>query len=169
MTPIVILDTGGTINGILGEKDTPPEQSLVIEHLRKNAERYQVRLADSRQIVMKDSRALTVGDRDALVAAIKACPNHRILIPHGTFTMAETGEYLEARLGEELTQRCIVLVGARKPLSDPHTDALSRIDFALASLKKGSPGVWIAMADTLWSPATVRKDPNSGEFVARDA
>ncbi|MEM8661087.1 MAG: asparaginase domain-containing protein [Pseudomonadota bacterium] len=165
-TSIAVFDTGGTINGILSESDPVPTRSLVIDYLREHSARYAISISNAEQIVMKDSRVLTSTDRDALLTAIQIEPCNRILVPHGTFTMPQTGEYLQQRLGRN-HKRCVVLVGARKPLNDPDTDAYERLTFAISALRDGLPGVWIAMGDKLWPPSKVKKNLETGEFVAR--
>ncbi|MEM8564752.1 MAG: asparaginase domain-containing protein [Pseudomonadota bacterium] len=165
-TSIAVFDTGGTINGILSESDPAPTRSLVIDHLREHSAHYAIDIIAAQQVVMKDSRILTSADRDALLNAIQISPYSRILVPHGTFTMPQTGQYLQRRLGRN-HNRCIVLVGARKPLNDPDTDAYERLAFAISSLRDGLPGVWVAMGDKLWPPSKVKKNLETGEFVAR--
>ncbi len=54
---ICILETGGTINGILDPDAPPPANSRVLAWLQEHASRLQLE-CDSRLIVMKDSRAI---------------------------------------------------------------------------------------------------------------
>jgi L-asparaginase len=163
--PVAVLETGGTINGVLTPGAPPPTASRVFAWLQENGTR--LRVEPRLEIIfMKDSRAISDHDRAALADAIEDCPDSRILIPHGTYTMPETGQYLRRHLGDGALQKHIVLVGALVPLNEPGSDAPAALEFALASLRNGERGVWIAMNQTLWDPAKVRKDPVTGAFVA---
>lgn len=162
---IAILETGGTINGILSPDDSPPAGSRVVRYLEEQADDGLIYSAEI--VVMKDSRALDGQDRDDLARAIEATACGRVLIPHGTFTMTETGEYLRSRLRDTLDERCVVLVGAAIPLGEPGSDAPANLSFAIDCLRQGLVGIWVAMAGQLWDPREVVKDPQTGEFVKR--
>ncbi|MEM0953936.1 MAG: asparaginase domain-containing protein [Pseudomonadota bacterium] len=170
MQHIAILDMGGTINGILDPDDAPPSHSLVIDYVAAKAESFGIHIR-GQQIVMKDSRAVTDADRDALLGAIRRSEEDALLVPHGTFTLATTGEYIAHALQAEPTagasQKRIVLVGARYPLGAEDSDAPHRLKFAINALLTAEPGVWVAMEDKLWRPHTVTKDLDSGRFVPR--
>ncbi|MCB0338926.1 MAG: asparaginase [Bdellovibrionales bacterium] len=164
---IAILEMGGTINGILSPEDPSPEESRVIKFLTDRQSDYSIKCT-SEIVVMKDSRAVLDSDREILAAAIVRTPVSRILIPHGTFTMPETGEFLRAYLGDKIGDKCVVLVGAAIPLHDQDSDAPKNLEFALNNLRVCPPGVWVAIAGRLWDPRKVQKDPNTGEFRERD-
>lgn len=163
---ICILETGGTINGILDPGAPPPANSRVVAWLQEHASRLQLE-CDSQLIVMKDSRAIDADDRTRLAAAIEAQPGQHILIPHGTYTMPETGLYLRARLGADASRKKIILVGSLVPLGEPGSDAPAALEFAVQKLRAGPAGVWIAMGERLWHPGEVVKDAVSGRYVAR--
>ena len=163
---ICVLETGGTINGILDPDAPAPVNSRVLAWLQEHASRLQLE-CDSRLIVMKDSRAIDDGDRARLAAAIESQPAQHILIPHGTYTMPETGGYLRARLGANALRKTIILVGSLVPLGEPGSDAPAALEFAVAKLRTGPEGVWIAMGERLWHPGEVEKDAVSGRYVAR--
>ena len=96
---LAVLDMGGTINGIIGigDPDPAPASSRVIAYVCQHAAAHRYRCEESTCaiVAMKDSRAVDEGDRRALARAISATAVQRILVPHGTFTMAATGCYLE--------------------------------------------------------------------------
>jgi L-asparaginase len=71
-----------------------------------------------RELLHKDSLDLTDADRALIVAEVRACPNARIVITHGTDTMTQTAQAL---LGIE--QKTIVLTGALAPARFNETDA----------------------------------------------
>ncbi len=157
---------GGTINGILSPEDPSPKESRVIEFITERQSAYSIRCT-SEIVVMKDSRAVLDNDRDLLAAAIGRTLSSRILVPHGTFTMPETGEYLQHILAPSIGGKCIILVGAMTPLHDDDSDAPDNLEFALDKLRDAPPGIWVAMNKRLWDPKTVIKDPETGEFRER--
>ena len=158
---------GGTVNGILSPEDPSPKESRVIKFITERQSEYSIRCS-SEIVVMKDSRAVLDNDRDLLAAAIGRTSNNRILVPHGTFTMPETGEYLQRALDSSIGDKCVILVGAMIPLHDDDSDAPDNLEFALNNLRDAPPGVWVAMNKRLWDPKTVIKDPETGEFRERN-
>ena len=166
MLDVAILDMGGTINGILDPSDPPPAQSLVIDYVTARQQAFDIHVR-AEQVAMKDSRAVRDSDRELLRVAIQASKEQAILIPHGTFTLAATGEYLSRVLPAEDQCRRIVLVGAKHPLHTEGSDAPHRLAFAIDALRTAEPGVWVAMEDKLWRPEAVEKDLNTGRFVSR--
>ena len=104
-------------------------------------------------------------------------PPRRILVPHGTFTMAETGMFLEAALdrGELGEQVTVVLVGSLQPLGEPGSDAEANLAVAVERLREEEPGVAegrlreeprvaLVMGGRSWAPGRVVKDPETGQF-----
>jgi L-asparaginase len=166
MVRIRVLETGGTINGILDPAAPPPAASRVIAWLRQHARRLQLQV-ESQVIAMKDSRAIDATDRERLRLAIETAPERLILVPHGTYTMPETGLYLRQHLGAVSLEKSIVLVGSMIPLGEPGSDAPAALEFAIARLLEQPAGVRIAMNGRLWHPGEVVKDPVSGQYVAR--
>lgn len=164
---LLVLETGGTINGILDPHAPPPLASRVVAWLRQHAERLALELS-AETVVMKDSRAITDADRDKLAAEIEASPAEHVLIPHGTYTMPDTGVYLRQHLSRAAQNRTIVLVGSLVPLGEPDSDAPAALEFALQTLRSHSPGVWLVMSRRVWHPAQVMKDVVSGEYRPRD-
>lgn len=164
MNNIQLLETGGTINGIIDPDAPPPQESRVFNWLQQQ---YGMDRAQLQTICMKDSRALDEADRAALADAIRHSNTTQILVPHGTYTMAETGEYLSRALAPHIGSRVVVLVGSLLPLGEAHSDAPQCLRFALEALQIQPPGVWIAMNGKAWRPESVEKDPHSGEFVPR--
>lgn len=159
-----LLETGGTINGILGPDDVPPAQSRVEAWLQSHREELDLQF-DSVHICMKDSRAVTASDRGRLALEIERQATDRILIPHGTFTMPDTGIYLRTHLDTEVLHKSIILTGSLVPLNDPESDAEASLKFALDVLRDKPAGVWIAMQGKLWDPREVTKDTATGRYI----
>ncbi len=164
--PLAVLETGGTINGIVDSEASPPKESRVVAWLHEYSEQLQLDVT-AELVIMKDSRAMTEADRRDLLLAVEACPVERILIPHGTFTMPETGAFLREHLSAHAQRKTIMLVGSLIPLNEPDSDAEAALEFAINCLRKQHAGVWVAMNNRVWSPAEVTKDPATGEYVAR--
>lgn len=165
---IALLETGGTINGILGPDDPAPTDSRVLAWLEQNSTRLDIKISAD-ILLMKDSRAITDKDRAYLAEAIEASKQDHILIAHGTYTMPDTGVFLRKHLSEAAQQKTIVLVGSLVPLNDPDSDAPASLEFAIRSLRSGNPGVWIAMNQKAWHPAEVIKDKTTGNYVGRNS
>jgi L-asparaginase len=160
---LALIETGGTINGILSPEQAPP-QSCVLRWLDCNRERFDLDIAFT-PVVMKDSRAIDDTDRAAVAAAIEASLADCILIPHGTYTMPETGVYLLQHLSGMALKKSIVLVGSLIPLEEPDSDAPANLEFALERLRSRVPGVGIVMEGRSWDPGEVRKDLATGKYV----
>lgn len=165
---LLVLETGGTINGILDPGAVAPTASRVVAWLLRHGGRLQLQL-QAQTIAMKDSRAIGDDDRRRLAAAIEAAPARRILIPHGTYTMPETGIYLREHLAVRALEKSIVLVGSMIPLGEAASDAPAALEFALATLREEPVGVWIAAGGRIWDPREVVKDTATGHYVARQS
>jgi L-asparaginase len=163
-----LLEMGGTINGILDPQAPAPTGSRVAAWLAQQTQRLSLQFSLS-IVVMKDSRALTDADRQALATAIEQCPEDRILVPHGTYTMPATGQFLQRHLGPAAAAKRIVLVGSLLPLEVTGSDAPESLEFALTTLEGEGPGVFVAMSGRVWDPAEVIKDPASGAFIPRNS
>ncbi|MEO1643171.1 MAG: asparaginase domain-containing protein, partial [Pseudomonadota bacterium] len=112
-------------------------------------------------LMKKDSLDLTDEDRDLIAEAVGACKADRILITHGTDTMAKTAERLQTLKG-----KTVVLTGSMQPARLRSTDAIFNVGFALAATQLSAPGVYIAMSGEVFEAGSVRKDRAAGLFVA---
>jgi L-asparaginase len=110
----------------------------------------------------KDSLDLTDRDREIIRDAVATTPCERVLITHGTDTMADTARALET--DPRLDAKCIVLVGSLTPARFKHSDAGFNIGFALGALASGRAGVYVAMNGQLFPADGVRKNRAAGRF-----
>lgn len=111
-------------------------------------------------VCRKDSLELTPDDREAILAAILARPQRRVLITHGTDTMPETAAFL---LGKT-PGRVVVLTGAMQPALMRRTDAPFNLGFAVAATGLLDEGVYLAMNARVFEAGRVRKNRAEGRF-----
>lgn len=115
------------------------------------------------KLLMKDSLFMTANDRRKILAACRRAPESRIVITHGTDTMAETAEVL----GRGLTGKTVVLTGAMRPYRFGSSDGLFNLGSALSFAQALPPGVYVAMNGLIFSWDDVRKDRRRGVFTRK--
>lgn len=156
---IRVFITGGTfdkeyneLTGQLYFKDT---------HLHDLLEMGRSRLeVEIRTLMMIDSLEMNDGDRELIAHQCKTCEEHRIVITHGTDTMADTAEYLK----KQVAGKTIVLTGAMIPIKFGSSDGLFNLGSALAFAQTLPPGVYVAMNGRYFEAGNVRKNKESGAF-----
>ena len=159
MTDLQIFTTGGTIDKVYFDAlsefqvGTSPLDAILRE--ANVGIDYQLT-----SLMKKDSLELTDADRAAIRAAVSASDADRILITHGTDTMAQTGQALIGIEG-----KTIVLTGAMQPARLRSTDAIFNVGFAISAALLQTPGVYIAMSGQVFPADQVRKDRAAGQFV----
>ncbi|MDN6319565.1 MAG: asparaginase domain-containing protein [Marinobacter sp.] len=155
---IQIFTTGGTIDKIYFDANSEFEisESLVPELLAESNIHQGYRLQG---LLRKDSLEMTDEDRVLVHDAIAACDSNRILITHGTDTMAETAQALSP-----LSDKTIVLTGAMQPARMRRSDAVFNIGYAWAALQLLPPGVYIAMNGEVFEAGAVRKNLKAQRF-----
>ena len=156
---IRILITGGTfdkeydeINGKLYFKDTHIREMLNLGRCRLDIQ--------IQTVMMIDSLEMSEQDRLLILQTCKDAAEHRILITHGTDTMAETA----AVLGKHTTGKTIVLTGAMIPYAFGSSDGLFNLGSALSFVQALPSGVYIAMNGRCFAWDNVRKNRQSGIF-----
>jgi L-asparaginase len=155
---IKVFTTGGSLDKRYSTRDSDfivqgPQVGDILEDANVNFE-YQIE-----PLLRKDSLDLSEEDRDLIAARVEGDPCEKILITHGTDTMAETGRRLASVGG-----KTIVLTGAMQPASFKQTDAHFNVGFALAALQLLPPGVYLAMNGKLFNPDETRKNMELGRF-----
>ena len=92
--------------------------------------------------------------------ACRGCAEDRIVVTHGTDTMAETARtLLAAGLG-----KTVVLTGAMIPYAFGSSDGLFNLGSALSFAQVLPPGVYVAMNGRIFAGDRVRKNRESGVF-----
>ncbi len=164
MNKIAILTTGGTIDKVYFDAKSeyevgPPNISVVLGELNLAVE-YRVT-----SVIKKDSLEVTQSDREKILKIVKATPENKILITHGTDTMVET-----ARIVSEVKNKTIVFTGAMEPALFKTSDAVFNIGCALAAVQVLQEGVYIVMNGTVFPHDNVRKNRRHNIFEKmRDA
>jgi L-asparaginase len=156
---IRILVTGGTFDkeynehtGQLYFKDTH-----LAEMLRLGRSQVEVTI---RTVMMVDSLEISDADRALIVQNCLQAPEDRIVITHGTDTMAETA----AAIARAVAGKTVVLTGAMIPYAFGSSDGLFNLGSALSFVQVLSPGVYIAMNGKCFPWDGVRKNRERGEF-----
>lgn len=157
--PIHVLVTGGTFdkeyNELTGElffKDTHLPEMLRLG--RSNLD------IDIQTLMMIDSLQMTAAKREAISTRCLELPGERIVITHGTDTMAETA----AVLGKTAHGKTIVLTGAMVPYKFGSSDGLFNLGAAIAFVQTLPHGVYVAMNGQVFAWDNVRKNKQAGCF-----
>jgi L-asparaginase len=156
---IRILITGGTFdkeyNELTGElffKDTHLPEMLKLGRCRVNV--------DIRTLMMIDSLDMTEQDRVLIADHCIKAEEKKIIITHGTDTMADTARFLAGRVHD----KTVVLTGAMIPYKFGSSDGLFNLGSALAFVQSLPKGIYVAMNGRIFSWNNVRKNRQTGEF-----
>ena len=114
--------------------------------------------------MMIDSLQMTAADRGLILERCRSAPETRIVITHGTDTMAETA----AVLGAGLRGKTVVLTGAMVPYTFGSSDGMFNLGTALAFVQTLGEGVYVAMNGRCFPWNSVRKDQEKRHLRVRD-
>jgi L-asparaginase len=115
---------------------------------------------DLRTLMMIDSLEMTDMDRELIVRHCEEADEDKIIITHGTDTMAGTARLL----AEKVSGKTIVLTGAMIPYKFGSSDGLFNLGSAMAFVQTLTPGVYIAMNGRCFHADNVRKNKETGVF-----
>lgn len=156
---IRILITGGTFdkeyNEITGElffKDTHMQEMLKLGRCRMEV--------DVKTLMMIDSLDMKDEDRALIAEECIQADEDRIIITHGTDTMADTAYYLASKVKD----KTIVLTGAMIPYKFGSSDGLFNLGSAMAFVQTLPIGVYVAMNGKYFNWDNVRKNRETGRF-----
>jgi L-asparaginase len=156
---IKILVTGGTfdkeynsLNGQLYFNGTHVPEMLRLGRSRLHAH--------IKRVMMIDSLSMTETDRKKILDECQTSIEDKILITHGTDTMAETAKLL----GQHIKDKTIILTGAMIPYAFGSSDGLFNLGSALAFLQILPHGVYISMNGKYFHWDNVRKNKEIGLF-----
>jgi len=157
--PIRIFITGGTfdkeyneLNGSLFFKDTHLPEMLKLGRSRVEV--------DVRTLMMIDSLDMKEDDRKLIAEHCTKVPENKIIITHGTDTMADTAK----TLAQLVHNKTIVLTGAMIPYKFGSSDGLFNLGSAMAFVQTLPQGIYVAMNGRYFNWDNVRKNKATGEF-----
>jgi L-asparaginase len=110
--------------------------------------------------MMIDSLDMNDDLRSEISEACISSKEDKILITHGTDTMAFTASVLADRV----KGKTIVLTGAMVPYKFGSSDGLFNLGSALAYVQTLPHGVYVAMNGKIFDGKNVRKNKETGEF-----
>lgn len=152
---ILFVLTGGTIDSYFDPKKDSIESaksSTISDYINKM--NIQIK-PEFEKVCMKDSRDLTQKDREKILATIQNSAHKKIVITHGTYTMAETGKYLKDNLADN--ERTVVITGSMVPLEGFYqSDAPFNLGYAIASAQNLAPGVYICFNSKVLDPTVIQ-------------
>lgn len=155
---IHFLSAGGTIDKVYfdakSEFQVGPPQVAEILKLANVSFKYH-----TSSVLKKDSLEMTDADRAEVRRAVEAVQGERVVITHGTDTMADTARAL---LG--IPGKTIVLTGAMEPALLRDSDAPFNVGCAVAAVQTMPPGVYVAMNGCVFSAEHVRKNREARRF-----
>jgi len=113
-----------------------------------------------RTLMMVDSLEMTDQDRELIAYQCNTCEEDKIVITHGTDTMAETAKLL----AKKVKNKTVVLTGAMIPIKFGSSDGLFNLGSALAFAQSLPPDVYVAMNGRHFHWDNVRKNKETGVF-----
>ncbi len=157
--PVRIIVTGGTfdkaydaIRGELTFTESHLPEILTLARVTLPVAIEQNQLIDSLQ--MQDE------NRRSVLEACRRAAEERIVVTHGTDTMAETARLI----GPAGLHKTIVLTGAMVPYRVQGSDALFNFGTAFMAVQLLPPGTYIAMNGRVFAWDRARKDRARGVF-----
>jgi L-asparaginase len=162
---IQIFTTGGTIDKVYFDAQSTyqvgePQITYILREANVTAPHRVTTL------LRKDSLDLTDADRALVAEHVRRTEARRVLITHGTDTMARTALRLERdalRAGNDAT-KTVVLVGSLTPARFQRSDAVFNVGFAMGVVQAMPPGVYLAMNGQVFRPGDVRKNRDANRF-----
>ena len=160
---IAFIQTGGTI-----DKDYPkvtkgwafeiaePAFNRILEKLNPSFT-YQ-----PYEVFKKDSQEITSEDRAKLKALCESIPEDKIIITHGTDTMAETARSLSG------INKTIIITGAMKPERFSNSDAPINLGAAIAACQTLNKGSYLVMHGMVIPHEQVERDLQTGKYYINE-
>lgn len=157
---MLILNSGGTFNKrynpLNGELEVPYDNKAI--EIILNSFEKKIDLAG---VVYKDSLEITLDDRKMLSHIILESKDEEFIIVHGTDTMNETAQFLDAMFDD----RVIVLVGAMNPFEIDTIESSVNLGMAIGYAQAQQDcGVYICMNGFIDNFNKIRKNKKLGKF-----
>lgn len=118
------------------------------------------------EVCMKDSRELNDDDRKDVAKVIKESPSERLIVTHGSYTVADTALFVEKELGS--ISKTVIFVCSMIPIKgfDPN-DAGFNIGYAVAKSQDLKPGYYVCMNGKVFPADDVVKVLSEGRFASK--
>lgn len=162
---IHLVITGGTIDSYYeGSLDTvkPGEKSVLPGYIKGLKLYFDV---ECTEVCMKDSRDLNHDDLDKILQTIENSKHKKVLITHGTYTMPDTGRFLNANLKRK--DQVIILTGSMIPMHGfTNSDGPFNLGFSMAMLQNMDNGIYVCMNGKIFDHQEVAKNIKEGRFYS---
>lgn len=158
MTPITIFSCGGTIDKVYfdAKSEYAVGEPQIEAVFREAGVAFSYRIES---LFRKDSLDMTDADRLVVRECVARDVHDRILITHGTDTMADTAEMLQG-----ISNKTVVLTGSMTPVRFRESDAIFNIGFAVGAVVCLPHGVYLAMHGRIFLAGRVRKNREMNRF-----
>ena len=162
-----ILTTGGTIDKVYFDAASAYEvgEPQIVDILRTAGVAVE---ATVETVLRKDSLEMTDADRALVAERVRASGAARVIVTHGTDTMAATARAVAEALAHDAAgqAKTVVFVGSLTPARFKASDAEFNVGFAVAAVQTLPPGVYVAMNGRVFDPHHVRKSRERNRFEA---
>ena len=158
MEALHIFTTGGTIDKIYFDAKSEYEvgEPQIGEILREMNVQVPFTITS---LMRKDSLDMNDSDRAVIHKAVASASEHRIVITHGTDTMAKTAAALA-----DIRDKTMVLTGALNPARFRGSDAMFNIGGALIAAQSLPAGVYLVMNGRVFDGRKARKNRERNRF-----
>jgi len=157
---MLILNSGGTFNKIYNKKSGNLDVAFNNNAIERILQTYEAEY-DLAGVMYKDSLDMDINDRKILANIIMESKDDKFIVVHGTDTMDESAEFLDAVFED----RKIVLVGAMKPFEIDSVEASFNLGMAIGFLNaQKKNGVYICMSGFVKPWDKIVKNKNLGKF-----
>ena len=169
---IQIFTTGGTIDKVYFDAASAYEvgEPQIADILRAAGVAVETAVE---ALMHKDSLEMTDADRARVAERVRGCAAARVVVTHGTDTMAATARAVAEALATDArgdarsaagTEKTVVFVGSLTPARFKASDAEFNVGFAVAAVQTLPPGVYVAMNGRVFDPHRVRKSRERNRF-----
>ncbi len=111
-------------------------------------------------LMMIDSLEMTNTDRNLIAKHCMNAKEDKIVITHGTDTMADTAKVL----GKKIKNKTVVITGAMVPYKFGSSDGLFNLGSSLAFVQALPHGVYVVMNGRCFNWNNVKKNKKTGIF-----
>lgn len=159
---ITIINTGGTFNKrynpINGQLEVPLD-NLALKMIIKDCPNIEFEIKNP---ISKDSLCIDDNDRKLIVKSVIDTKNDKIIIIHGTDTMAQTSEFLS----KQISNKKIVFTGSMIPMSIKVSEATMNFSQAIGFLNANiENGIYISMHGIVSTFKNLIKNKEKGQFL----